>query len=258
MSYSMSYTRSRGRGLMGLGAAADDQAPIDVGAVAQNNPIFSSASVMASAVMLKMAAVPKAQRLGEMVKRLNNLQAGLGDASRADFLRRIAQSPANKVDQAMFETLRSAIVGVLVARTLQRGVSGLGQTLAEARGATSQGVNDANAIFCSYVTGTVGMVGGAMDQLGITGTGSGKTATTGTAGALTSSSTTAANTAGCGAGRLVVQGDNALAMARLAQSGVAQTLAMQADREARFMRYALIGGGLLGMLGLGYVLVKKT
>jgi hypothetical protein len=236
---------------MGLGAAADDQAPVEIGSAAQSSPILSTASLIASAIMLKMAGVPKNERLNEMVKRLDGVEPGLGAGARSNFLERAARSPANKVDQSMFDAIRAAIADVLVKRTLASvhgGTSGLGQTIAEAQGRTSQGVNDANAIFCTYITGTAAIVGGVMDQTA-TGTGTG---------ALTGSAGRAAATGGCGAGMAVINGQNAQAMARITQSGAAQTLAMQAESDARFMRYALVGGGLLGIIGLGYVLVKKS
>jgi hypothetical protein len=207
-------------GLMGLGADADDQDPIEVGAMAQASPILSTASLLASTIMLRMAAVPRARRLNEMVSILNAGQPGLGESARSDFFRREATMGPRKKDQAMFDAIRAALADTLVDRTLKlaHGTSGLGQTLAEARGQTSQGVNDANAVFCSYVAGTVGMVGGFVDQLA-----SGGTQNTG---AITGSSQKAGATAGCGAGQLIIQGQNATAMARLSQSGVAQTMAM--------------------------------
>lgn len=250
----MTYVRRRaGRGLMGLGAASvPDQAPIELGAMAQSSPILSAASFIASNIMLKMAGVPRDKRLGEMVSTLNRVQRGLGASARANFLQRVASAAPDKVDQSMFDAIRSALADHLVEKTLAQpvarpsGASGLGQTIAEARGQTSQGVNDANAIFCSYVTGTVGMIGGVLDQ---TGTGSG-------AGALTGSTRTAAQIAGCGAGQLVLQNQQALAQAQLAQQGSTQLLAMQQQADARFMRYALVGGGALALLGIGYAALK--
>jgi hypothetical protein len=236
---------------MGLGASVvPDQAPIELGTMAQSSPILSTASLLASNVMLKMASVPRSQRLAEMVRTLNAVQRGLGDSARADFARRVATAPANKVDQAMFDAIRAAIADHFVQQTLaQRPAgSGLGQTIAEAQGRTSQNINDANAIFCSYVAGTVGMIGGVLDQ---TGTGSGT-------GALTSSTQTAGQIAGCGAGQLVIRGQQALDQARLAQQGTVQALAMQQAADARFMRYVLVGGGAIAALGIGYAMLKKA
>jgi len=249
----MTYTSRRrvSHGLMGLGAAAADQAPIELGAMAQSSPILSTASLIASQVMLKMAAVPKSKRVAEMVSTLNRVQHGLGDSARTNFLQRVASSPANKKDQAMFDAIRAALADYFVQKSLALlgpPVAGLGQTLAEARGQTSQGINDANAIFCTYVTGTVGMIGGVLDQ---TGTGSGT-------GALTGSSLKAGQMGGCGAGMAVVQGEAALARARLAQQGTLQTMAQQEASDARFMRYAMVGGGALVALGVGYALLKKA
>jgi hypothetical protein len=93
------------------------------------------------------------------------------------------------------------------------------------------------------------MVGGYVDQLA-----SGGTQNTGS---ITRASGAAATTGGCGAGQMVLQGQNALAQARLAQGGAAAVMAASAAREAAFMRYAIIGGAVLGVLGIGYVVVKK-
>jgi hypothetical protein len=237
-------------GLMGFGAVVDDQAPVELGAAALASPILSTASLIASQVMLKMAAVPKSKRVAEMVATLNRVQHGLGDSARADFVRRAAASAANKKDQAMFDAVRAALADYFVRKSLAMapGMSGLGTTVAEARGQTSQGVNDANAIFCSYVAGSVAMIGGVLDQ---TGTGSGT-------GALTGSSLKAGQQAGCNAGDLVINGQNTLAQARLAQEGRLQTMAQQEASDARFMRYVMVGGGALAALGIGYALLKKA
>jgi hypothetical protein len=154
-----------------------------------------------------------------------------------------------KVDQAMFDAIRTAIADVFVARTLGRAVSGLGQTVAEAQGRTSQGVNDANAIFCSYVSGTVGMVGGFVDQLA-----SGGTQNTG---AITRSAASGGATAGCNAGQLVIQGQIANQQAQLAQNGTLQTLAMQQAQDARFAKYAIAGVGIIGTLGVAFLAFRK-
>jgi len=246
----MSYaTKQAAAGLMGLGAVTNDQAPVQLGSRAKEDPILSTASLLASSIMVRMAGVPKNRRLAEMVLILNAGRAGSGNAARADYLRRAAAAP-DKKDQAMFDAIRATIADELVRRTLKSsGVSGLGQTLAEARGQTSRGVNDAQAIFCTYIAGTSAMVGGYVDQLA-----SGGTQNTGS---ITRASGAAATTGGCGAGMMVVQGENALAQARLAQSGATATAIAAAAREASFMRYAIIGGAVLGVLGIGYVVVKK-
>jgi len=248
----MSYFNGHSRtGLMGLGAVADEQEPIRLGARAKEDPILSAASLIASSVLVRMAGVPKHRRLAEMIIILNAGRPGSGDAAGVDYRRRAAAAP-DKKDQAMFDAVRAAVANELVRRTLKRGpasLSGLGQTLAEARGQTSRGVNDAQAVFCTYIAGTSAMVGGYVDQLA-----SGGTQNTGN---ITRASGAAAATGGCGAGQLVIQGENALAQARLAQSGQAAAALAAAAREATFMKFALVGGGLLGAMILGYVVVKK-
>lgn len=233
--------------LMGLGTVRADQAPVKVGQAALRDPILSSASVIASSVMRRMAAVPESKRLDEMVSILNAGEPRLGDSARADFLRRASTYGPLKVDQAMFDAIRAALADVLVARTL--GKTGLGQTVAEARGQTSQGVNDANAIFCSYVSGTVGMVGGFVDQLA-----SGGNQNTG---AITRSAQSGGATAGCNAGQLVIQGQIATQNAQMAQNGTLQTLAMQQAQDARFAKYAIAGVGLIGTLGVAFLALRK-
>jgi len=248
----MSYAGTRSAkprvGLMGLGSAVDEQAPIELGARAKEDPILSTASLIASSILVRMAGVPKNKRLDEMVSILDAGRPGSGEAARADYRRRVAASP-DKKDQAVFDAIRATIANELVRRTLKPAISGLGQTLAEAHGRTSAGVNDANAIFCTYVAGTSAMVGGFVDQLA-----SGGTQNTGS---ITRASGEAARTGGCGAGMVVAQGQLALDQARLAQSGAAAALAASAAREANFMRYGLIGVGTLGALLIGYAVVKK-
>jgi hypothetical protein len=251
----MSYFNGRSRaGLMGLGAVADEQEPINLGARAKEDPILSAASLIASSILVRMAGVPQHRRLAEMVTILNAGRPGSGDAAAVDYRRRAAAAP-DKKDQAMFDAVRAAIAAELTRRTLKSSVfgiahlTGLGQTLAEARGQTSRGVNDAQAVFCTYIAGTSAMIGGYVDQLA--------TAGTQNTGNITRASGAAAATGGCGAGQLVIQGENALAQARLAQSGQAAAALAAAAREATFMKFALVGGGLLGAMILGYVVVKK-
>jgi hypothetical protein len=236
-------------GLMGFGAVVDDQAPVELGAAALASPILSTASLIASQVMLKMAAVPKSKRVAEMVATLNRVQHGLGDSARADFVRRAAASAANKKDQAMFDAVRAALADYFVRKSLAMapGMSGLGTTVAEARGQTSQGVNDANAIYCSYIAGTASIVGGVLDQT-----------QTGSAGGLNHGAAAAGQVAGCNSGDLVIRGQQTLDAARLAQQGTIQTMAMQQAADARFMRYVMVGGGALAVLGVGYALLKKA
>jgi hypothetical protein len=239
-------------GLMGLGdAAAEDQDPISVGAMAQASPVLSTASVTASSIMLRMAAVPRDQRLNEMVSILNAGQPGLGESARADFFRRSAAMGPRKKDQAMFDAIRAALADALVSRLLalrSRATSGLGQTFGTVSGRTSQGVEDANAIMCSTVMPAAAMVGGFMGGFGVGGSG----------GQIGSGVNQGAQIAGCNAGQMVIQGQIATDQARLAQSGQLQTLAMQQAADARFTRYALVGAGLLGVLGLGYLVIKKA
>jgi hypothetical protein len=250
----MTYSR-RSRspaGLLGLGTTGvDDQDPVVVGETAQTSPILSSASVMASDIMLRMAAAPRSQRLAKMVEILNAGQPGLGTATKVNFLQRVSVMGPRKKDQAMFDAIRAALADALAKKVLSRGgaTSGLGQTIAEAQGRTSQDINDANALFCSYGVGIGAMVGGFAAQFGV---GSGASASAGVGGA-----TAAGNMAGCGAGALVIQGQNAQALAQLAQQGTVQTLAMQQAQDARFVRYALVGGGLIGLMGIGLMVMKK-
>lgn len=255
----MTYAaRREPRGLMGLGAGmVDDQDPVQFGQMAQSSPILATASVLASDIMLRMAAAPRDQRLAKMVEILNSGQPGLGTSARADFQRRAAAMGPRKKDQAMFDAIRAALADSLTEKLLRQSpfgiahLTGLGQTIAEATGRTSQAVNDANALFCSYGAGIGAMVGGFASQFGSSQQGTASTA--GITGARS-----AGQIAGCGAGQLVIQGQVATAQAQLAQSAAAQAVAMQQAEDARFMRTALIGAGLLGALGLGYMVVKKS
>jgi len=245
-----------GPGLMGLGQAIDtgDQAPVQVGQAALTDPIMSSASVIASHVMLKMASVPQAQRLATMVTALNRAQAGLGDQTKAAYLASLPKYAANQKDQAMFDAIRIAVANALVPRLLalkaqaSPGTSGMGQTVSEILGQTSQSVNDANAVMCSTVLPVAGVVGGFLQSTG----------TVNSSGAIGGSVGQGASIAGCNAGQLLIQAQTATAQAQIAQNGAVQTLALQQQQSAQVMQYTLIGAGLIGVLGVIYVIVKKA
>lgn len=258
MSYRGKVTALRARarrGLLGLGdaaAPASDQAAVVAPTGASTSPIVSTASVMASHIMLRMASLPRRKRLGEMVAILNKAQAGLGDKAKSDFIRLSATKPANLMDQTMFDVITASVANVLAARTLAaagRGVSGLGQTVAEVQGRTSAGVNDANALFCSYGAGTTGLVSGLLAQFNT----GGSSSTAGVTGAQAGG-----QIAGCNAGQLALQAQTAQAQAQLAQSSAVQQLQMQQHQEQMTFQYLLLGGGGLLVATILYsVLAKK-
>ena len=245
------------RGLMGLGSEADDQGKIRVGERAKSEPILSAASLIASDVLVRVSLVPKDKRLNEMRLILNGVEPGMGDRAVQEYNRLWVRRGEGAKDQTMFDVVRSEIANLIVKKTLamaqQRGVSGLGQTVAEVAGRTSQGVNDANALFCSFGAGGMAMVGGIWDQVG--------TSKGGTAGSLTAGARAGGSIAGCNAGQLALQNQNSENMARIAQQGTAQQLALraqaEAEKEARFQRTLLIGGGaVVALVAIGLVLRK--
>lgn len=278
------------RGLLGLGATDDEQAPVVAPTGTQTNPILSTSSVMASQIMLRMAALPRSKRLGEMVSILNAAQRGLGDKAKVDFMRLSAQRPANMKDQTMFDVITASVGNVLTARTLAAGghgvsglgqshadfdprrqtgwrpakrrsryagperhifggmMSGLGQTVAEVQGRTSGGVNDANALFCSYGAGTTGLVSGLLAQFNT----GGSSSTAGITGAQAGG-----QIAGCGAGQLALQAQTAQAQAQAAQSAGLQQLQMQQHQEQMTFQYLLLGGGGLVIATVLYAVLKK-
>jgi hypothetical protein len=238
---------------MGLGEVPSGQEPVQLGSRAKTDPILSTASVIASDVMLRMASLPKSKRAAEMVAILNAGQAGSGDAAYAEYMRRAASEPSDKKDQAMFDAIRATIANTLVEKVLasRPGMSGLGQTLAEARGQTSRGVNDANAIFCSYVAGTSAIVGGYVDRLASGGT-------TENQGAIGRGAVTGGSIAGCNAGQLLVQGQIATDQARLAQQGTILGMQQQQAASERTFKLMLGGAAVLGVLGIGVIVAKKV
>jgi len=253
MSYRGRVSRLRGmsrRGLLGLGAVEPEQAPVVASALTQTNPIVSSASVLASQIMLRMASVPPAKRLGEMVSILNAAQPGLGETAKLNFHRLSAGKPTTAKDQAMFDVITAAVANVLTARTLAaaKGVSGLGQTVAEVAGHTSQGVNDANALFCSYGAGTTGLVSGLLAQFNT----GGSSSTSGITGAQAGG-----QIAGCNAGQLALQAQTAQAQAQAAQSSGLQQLQLQQHQEQMTFQYLLLGGGGLVIATILYGVLKK-
>jgi hypothetical protein len=233
---------------MGMGAVTVEQDPIQVGSMAQSSPILSLASLAASDVMLKMASVPQADRLSKMIEILNAGQPGLGESAKRDFMRRaLAMGPSRK-DQAMFDAIRAALADSLTEKLLGR--PGLGQTVAEVRGQTSQGVNDANALFCSYGAGIGSMVGGFLDQFGVGGSSA--------AGSAVRGSTAGGQIAGCNAGQLILQGQLAAQQAQASQSGAMQAAAMQQAADARFMKFVFGGAALIGVAGIGYAVLRRS
>lgn len=236
---------------MGQIQPAGDQDPIEIGDLAKSDPIMSTASVLASQVMLKMAAVPKAKRLGEMVTVLNAADPSLGQKALLKYRSLESKYSPRKKDQAAFDSIRLVIGDALVGKVLSMApaaTSGLGQTLAEARGDVSRGVNDANALFCSFGAGGTALVGGFIDSFRSSGS---------TPGLIGGGAAAGASIAGCGAGSTLLQNQNALEMARLAQSGAAQQLAAQAARDANTTRMLMVGGGLLVVLVGGFAILRK-
>lgn len=241
----------RSRGLMGLGAM-DDQSAVKVGSRASTDPILSAASLIAADIMVQVSLVPKAKRLDKVKRILDRVDPGMGERAVREYQRLWVRKGDGEKDQTLFDVVRSEIANLLVRKTFEAAkAQGLGQTIADAQGRTSRGVNDANSLFCSFGAGTMAMVGGVWDQVG---TGKG-----GQAGSITSGAQAGGSIAGCNAGQLVLQNQNAQAMAQIAQQGTAQQLALQmqaeAAREARLQRMMLIGGGgLLAVVAIGLLL----
>ena len=160
---------------------------------------------------------------------------------KADYVRRAQTAGSSQKDQAMFDALRAAIANVLASRTLALApMSGFGQV--------SQGVQDANSLFCSYGAGTASMVSGLLAQFNT----GGSSSTAGITGAQS-----AGAIAGCNIPALQAQGQLALQQAQLAQSATAQTIALQQAGDTRFLQYALAGGALIGVLAIGAAILKK-
>lgn len=246
----MSYRARQRRSLLGLGAT--DDAPITVGDAAAQDPILATASVLASNVLLKMAAAPRAQRIAVMVRTLNAAHSGLGDRAGAAYMLAIRGRPASERDQLMFDVIRTVIAAQLVHFTKQAiakrgGVSGLGG-LGDA--ATDMAVLQQG--FCIFGAGGVAITGGFFDQLG---SGGGKSG--GQPGAITGAAQTAANIVGCNAGAQQAAAAQAQAQAQLAQSAQAQAALQQQAREDRIFKYALLGGGGLLTLVVVTAIMKR-
>jgi len=227
---------------MALGLTITGSAPIQAGQQAKTDPILSSASLAASNVLLKMAAVPRSKRLRVMTDTLNAATPGLGTKTRADFLRLAATKSADQADQVIFDVVRAAIANRLVALTKaqmgQQGTQGLGST-----------DSDVRVGFCTVAGGT-SIVGGFLDAFGAGGQ-------TGQIGAVQSASATGGTIGGCNIAGIDAQTRQAQAQAQLAQSVQMQQLQMQQAQEARMMRYLLIGGGGLVIATVLFAVLKK-
>lgn len=229
---------------MALGLTSTDAAPIQVGRV---DPILATASVIASNVMLKMAASPRPERLAAMTSMLNGLYPGMGTKAQRAFLDMASRRPSSQMDQAMFDAVRGAIADRLVGWTVdkmstQRGAGGLGQT--------SQTMTDVNSAFCSFGAGGTSLIGGFVDAFRSGGAG-------GQTGSIQAGAATAGTIAGCNVAGIDAQTRLAEAQGRTAQSVQMQQAAMLAAQEDRQFRYLLLGGGGLVTLIIGAVLLKK-
>lgn len=218
-------------------------APIQVGQTAKSDPILATASLLASGVLMKMAAYPRAKRLQEMERLVNKPYPGVGTEARANYVRLAAQKPASQSDQVMFDVVRAAIANRLVtltkAKMAQQGMSGLGSTA------------DVRDGFCTFA-GTTSIIGGGLDAFGVSSQVQG-----GQVGALQSGSATGATIGGCNIASIDAQTRQAQAIGQLAQSTQMQRLQAQQHQETMTFQYLLLGGGGLVIATVLFAVLKK-
>jgi len=220
----------------GLGQVSSG-APIQVGVLAQRDPVVAFSSVMASDLLKQASVRPAGKRLGWLRGELNKVEPGLGDTfvSKTRELKRRGRRPNQAVFDALRLTLANQVATGLEKRVKGGALSGLGSS-----------AEDINAVFCG-ITG-VATAGGAIASSFSNPSGS---AAVGQAGSA------ALQASGCNASALAQQARIAEANAAQAQAQAMALAQAQAQTQDNTMTYVAIGGGVL-LLGLvGVVALKK-
>ncbi len=238
----MSYTGPTGyMSRRGLGAAGD-VAPIHAGK-ATTDGVLSYASLWAASVMRQMAAVPEAQRLDKMESVLNGMWPGMGSKARRDYLRLMRTRPASDTDQIVFDAIRLSFANRIADFTQEQlakrpggmSGSGLGDSVADIRatGCMISGI-------VATGTSTVSMFQASPDSaltLGLAAQGG--------------------VTGGCDVAAIEARGRAAALLAGATAAGTTGAMVAAAAREAAFLRYGLMAGGLLGTILIAAIVVKK-
>lgn len=225
--------------LMGPETSSD----LKVGNLARVDPIVSRASVIASETMLKVAQSPRAARKNLIRIILNAKAPGMGDAAVAQIDR--LTSTGVQRNQAIFDGIRLAVANRLqefasMIVAAQGGLSGLGSTARDMRSA-----------------------GCMVSGLAATSAGFINLARANSSDAIVSGATAGANIHGCGIDMLDAQtraaqgqGQQAIELARIQAALAASQSALSADQSARLVKYGIAGVGLIGLLVIGYAVVK--
>ena len=212
---------------------------INVGHVAQKDPLFAYSTVMASELLKHVAAQPAARRRAWIRAEMNKTNPGIGDA----VLEKLDSLIARGWDQnqALFDALRLTIANQIASVLDKRAqhTAGLGESS-----------EDINAVFCG-IMGTA-TVGGSIY-------GAASSNPTGSA-AVGQAGSSAMTAAGCNVGALREQARIAEANARAAEAAVAAGAAgMQVSASGDKTMLYVVGGGvaLVALRGVALVLRKK-
>lgn len=219
----------------GLGQASAG-APIQVGVLAQHDPLMAFSSVMASNLLRQASVRPAGSRLGWLRGEMNKVQPGMGDAfvSKMRELKRRGRRSNQATFDAMRLVLANQIATNLDRKNPSHSAAGLGSS-----------ADDINAVFCG-ITG-VATAGGAIASSFSNPAGS---AAVGQAGSA------AVGAMGCNAAALAQQARIAEANAAAAQANAMAMAQMQQPTD-NTLTYVAIGGGVLLLGVLGVVALKK-
>lgn len=204
---------------------------------------LSYASLWAASVMRQMDAVPQDQRLNKMESVLNGMWPGMGTQARRDYIRFVQERPLADAGQAAFDAIRLAFANRIADFTKEqlekRGSlsgTGLGSSVADIRavGCMISGVvaTGTSTVSMFQASPDAALTLGLAQQGGVSG--------------------------GCDVAAIEARGRAAAQLADATAAGTNGAMAVAAQREAAFMRYALAGGGLMVLGLIGYVVVKKA
>jgi hypothetical protein len=235
-----------------LGALEQPQTTIRLGEAAKTDPLLSLATLYASAILLEVSVLPPNRRLDELRAKMNALYADMGNkaVSKTFELQRRGEPP----DQAAFDGVRLAIANRLAEFTLEQMKAAKAQAQMSGLGDTASDLAAAVQGFCAFGIGTAATATGMVAAF------TNPTASTGVVNAANAGATIA----GCSNSALATQAQTAAANAAAAQANAAAAGMMsQAQMQQqqlssnKMITYVAVGGGVLAVLGIGFLALRK-
>ena len=221
---------------------------VKIGPATRTDPTLAKASLEASKILRLAVALPFAQR-DAFVNATLASKYGAQTASNAFTGRAKLMKMGASRDQAVFDAMRYAITNYY-----------LGKMVTAYQNARFSGLGDTGQDACCGITGVVTAVGGAIASI----FGAGAAVNTGgaaIAGACDCSHTreqAAAAASNAQAAAETAQANVAIAQSQAqAQAAAAQAAVLQQQQKGQTLEHlALIGGGLILVLGVGWMIVR--